>query len=87
MNTSLMQFTAQTPTATAAASFNVGGNVAGNCVNPWWNGYGYQYYPTYVPNAAQEARIAGLEGEVKVLREMLAALLSGREAARGGGNV
>ena len=41
----------------------------------------YTYWPTYYPypveNAQHNTRIAELEGEVKVLREMVAALVGG----------
>jgi len=39
------------------------------------------HVPYYVTTAIHDPRVTVLEGEVKVLREMLAALLSGRTVA------
>lgn len=63
----------QTPTTNAAMNMQLGGSLSGNSTVTYWP---YTYYPTH------ESRIAQLEGEVKVLREMVVALLSGRPQAR-----
>jgi hypothetical protein len=67
---------------TGAGSY--GGVTATGTTYTWPNvtTTGYNYFPTtwYQYPYNSEARIATLEGEVKVLREMLAAILSGREA-------
>jgi len=56
--------------ATTAYTFPINGNATTNTYT-WWP---YDY--------TLASRVAGLEGEVKVLREMLAALLSAKPAPR-----
>lgn len=61
-------------------------DVSGNSFGSQSSGYSFTPYPTYTywPQYSwpSENRITALEAEVKVLREMLAAVLSGRDVPK-----